>query len=355
MKISCDIIKDILPLYAEDMVSQPTKDMVNDHLAECEGCTKELEALRKPQKLPVEADVIALKRVEAAIRRRKVLTVAAAIMTMLALVVTAWAWLLTPYTLTAEEAIESVELTEDGVLVFDYARGITGKAGLSVLDDNNGMVCITTRYDWYQARKLDAMLEDMTREEIENYIAQKYEKAECTEADWNQFFNIDVTYGRITTKDGEYVDPYGQSTDDPEDGKWVDRPTDRNQWYLNPRNGSAETLLWDAGLDHPSDILWPTSCIYAVVIFGSLILGGLLYWISRGIAGLWKDILPRVSIALGSVAASTLLVTGGQLSTLEYFLTDEWNRAICMEVLVLSFTSLLWYQLHILNRKDKGM
>ena len=57
MKISCDIIRDILPLYAEDMVSTATKEMVDEHLCECESCTAELENLRKPAKLPVEADV----------------------------------------------------------------------------------------------------------------------------------------------------------------------------------------------------------------------------------------------------------------------------------------------------------
>ena len=33
MKISCEIIRDILPLYAEGMASQATKEMVEQHLA----------------------------------------------------------------------------------------------------------------------------------------------------------------------------------------------------------------------------------------------------------------------------------------------------------------------------------
>ena len=77
MKLSCDIVKDILPLYAEDMVSNATKDVVEEHICDCADCSKELESLKQAQKLPVEADVKSLKRVGDAIRRRRVLSVMA--------------------------------------------------------------------------------------------------------------------------------------------------------------------------------------------------------------------------------------------------------------------------------------
>lgn len=43
MKISCDIIRDLLPLYAENMTSQASSEMVETHLGECEGCTNYLK------------------------------------------------------------------------------------------------------------------------------------------------------------------------------------------------------------------------------------------------------------------------------------------------------------------------
>ena len=45
-KITCEIIKDILPLYVDDVVSADTRTMVEEHLAECESCKKEAEAMR---------------------------------------------------------------------------------------------------------------------------------------------------------------------------------------------------------------------------------------------------------------------------------------------------------------------
>lgn len=357
MKISCDIIRDLLPLYAEDMVSEDSKHLVDDHLCGCDDCAKELAALKKPQKVPVETDVSSLKRVEVTIRRKKTLTVLAVLMTVAALIVTAATWLMTPYTLTATEAIEDVWVTENGALAIDYARGITGKASKAIFDvDNNANVCNTTRYDWYQGRKMDAMLAEMTEEEIKAYIAGLYDKEDCTENDWNRFFDIDLDYGDFKTKDGEYLHRYDPETWIPENGEWTNRPIDRNQWYINPVSKGVDMhLMWDAGLDLPNSVLWMTTSVYTYVMLGCLIFAALFYWISRGITGIWKEVLTRIPTILICISVSTLLVTGGQLRTLEYHLTYEWNQAIYMESFVLSLTALLWHQLHRMNRQDKGL
>ena len=357
MKISCDIIRDLLPLYAEDMVSEDSKHLVDDHLCGCDACVKELATLKKPQKVPVETDVTSLKRVEETIRRRKTLTVMAVLMTVVALIVTGMTWLMTPYILTATEAIEDVWVTEDGALAIDYARGITGKASKAVFDvDNNANVCNTTRYDWYQGRKKDAVLAEMTKAEIKAYIAELYDKEECTENDWNRFFGIDLDYGNFMTKDGEFLHRYDPKTWIPENGEWTNRPIDRNQWYIHPAGTGVDMhLMYDAGLDLPNSVLWLITRVYTYLMVGCLIFAALFYWISRGVTGIWKEVLSRVAIILVCIAVSTLLVTGGQFETLEYHLTAEWNQAIYMESLVLSLTTLLWHQLHRLNKQDKGL
>ena len=38
MKYSCDVIKDLLPLYHDDVCSDATKDIIVEHLEECEDC-----------------------------------------------------------------------------------------------------------------------------------------------------------------------------------------------------------------------------------------------------------------------------------------------------------------------------
>ena len=356
MKVSCDIIKDVLPLYAEDMVSNATRDMVDEHLCECDDCTKELGALKKAQAVPVEIETGSLKRVGDAIRRRKILTVAAAIMTLLAMVVTGFVFMLTPYAMTAEEAIEGAELREDGGLAIDYARGVQGTSGWGIFDEDNiGILCHTNRYDQILADQKDAEIEAMTREELESYIAELYDVEKCTQKDWDRFFSISVDYGTFRTNDGENLHNFDPETWTEENGEWVYRPSARNKWYLNSTNGDVEMLIWDAGQEYPNSILWTTSSAYGFVFYGCIFFAVLFCVISRGITGLWKEILSRVAIVLVCVAGSTLMVTSGQFTVLEYFLTYEWNEAIYMESLFLSLAALLWYQLYRLNRQDKGM
>lgn len=45
-KINCDIIKDLLPLYVDDVLSQESKVAVEEHLQTCPQCSKEAEGLR---------------------------------------------------------------------------------------------------------------------------------------------------------------------------------------------------------------------------------------------------------------------------------------------------------------------
>ena len=39
-KISCNVIQDIMPLYVDEIVSEDTKKLVEEHLKECERLQK---------------------------------------------------------------------------------------------------------------------------------------------------------------------------------------------------------------------------------------------------------------------------------------------------------------------------
>ena len=46
MKNECNIVRDILPLYVEDMVSEETAKFVKEHLVECENCREYYEGMK---------------------------------------------------------------------------------------------------------------------------------------------------------------------------------------------------------------------------------------------------------------------------------------------------------------------
>lgn len=46
-KINCNVIGDLLPLYADDVVSEDTKGLVEGHLAECEECAEKYAQMKR--------------------------------------------------------------------------------------------------------------------------------------------------------------------------------------------------------------------------------------------------------------------------------------------------------------------
>lgn len=44
--MNCDIIRDLLPLYADDVCSEASRKAVENHLETCEGCREELRGMR---------------------------------------------------------------------------------------------------------------------------------------------------------------------------------------------------------------------------------------------------------------------------------------------------------------------
>ena len=54
---TCNIIRDVLPLYIDDVVCPDTKEWVEAQLAECPECAKAAEEMRIKPMLPINADV----------------------------------------------------------------------------------------------------------------------------------------------------------------------------------------------------------------------------------------------------------------------------------------------------------
>jgi predicted anti-sigma-YlaC factor YlaD len=46
MNISCEIIKDLLPLYLDGVCSNESKKSVEEHLTDCENCKTDLQAMQ---------------------------------------------------------------------------------------------------------------------------------------------------------------------------------------------------------------------------------------------------------------------------------------------------------------------
>lgn len=47
MKLPCDIVQDLLPLYEDDLCSAATREAIEEHLGECESCGKQHTAVQE--------------------------------------------------------------------------------------------------------------------------------------------------------------------------------------------------------------------------------------------------------------------------------------------------------------------
>lgn len=74
-KVNCNVIKDILPLYVDDVVSDDTRKLVSAHMESCHECQKKHESLCSKVMIPVENNAKPLKKIKQAWNRKKIMLV----------------------------------------------------------------------------------------------------------------------------------------------------------------------------------------------------------------------------------------------------------------------------------------
>lgn len=120
-KINCNIIKDILPLYVDDVISEDTKEMVEKHLEFCEGCEKEIESMKREIYIPVKNEVSIIKNFKRKWRNKKLiisgLSIAITCLTLFGMFYFVFYYdKLIPYT----ESLVKIETQDDNTLVSHY-------------------------------------------------------------------------------------------------------------------------------------------------------------------------------------------------------------------------------------------
>ena len=82
-KLECHVVQDLLPMYADGLVSEETKKDIEEHLAECTECSALLEEMKKEENIVNDTDVKEidfLKKVRNRTKKTILLTAAAALL-----------------------------------------------------------------------------------------------------------------------------------------------------------------------------------------------------------------------------------------------------------------------------------
>ena len=94
MKITCNIIEDLLPLYIDDMVSEDSRQLIEEHLKECASCRKMLDEMKKENQLRLDSkntethsehynEIEPLKKIRSRIRRKRMISIILAVVLVL--------------------------------------------------------------------------------------------------------------------------------------------------------------------------------------------------------------------------------------------------------------------------------
>jgi len=275
MEISCNVIRDLHPLYAEDMVSEDSKKLIETHVCSCAGCKGILDGIRQQTAVPLEAEIHGMERVEENIRKRKSLSVVTAVLLTISILVSLFIYLTVPVLLTAEEAIESVTPLEDGRLKIQYTDASNGRMEWGHGSGYRVRLCYSYRYKSLFPQELPEGMNDAS------------------------YGHYDIE--GIATSNGE---------------PWI-VPVNEDWWYLSVHEGKVETLLYDAEactvppeeielygkFENQTPVL--VGALVGAVLFGVLALLLRKYSLSR--------YLGYTGWLFGSYAGSMLLVTGGRM------------------------------------------
>ena len=77
MKLPCAVARDLLPLYAEDMVEQETKTLMDEHLKACDDCRRRLSEMNVTAETPVDT-AKPLQNLKKQLRRKRLYAAALA-------------------------------------------------------------------------------------------------------------------------------------------------------------------------------------------------------------------------------------------------------------------------------------
>lgn len=195
MKLSCNIIRDLLPLYAEGMVSQDSRGVVEEHIAGCEACRQALTDLGWEPPIPQQTDTAALEHLSRKIRGRRMRTTVLAILVTVTLLFGIFQYFYGPVYLSAEEAVVSV--TEKGDIV---------------------IVELSPRAEY--CRWQDDVDPDTGRKSV-TFIAARHK--------WNVL--MEMIFGTDTK---------------PDDSRQMHLAGNKDIWYASTASGEEDTLLWGA-------------------------------------------------------------------------------------------------------------
>lgn len=196
-KISCNVIGDLLPLYVDGAVSEDTKKLVEEHLAECADCKKAAEDMGKELVLPVHETVRAaetsfLQKLKKTWKKRRIRTAVISVAVTAGIILGSYMALTFPQWVIPYEQENFSVAVEDGQVCVYY----TGEGGINCsygYDGEDEFFLYFTRNPW--SAYVEPLLGDVEKEEPYRYQIDSVDR--IAKVYYGEFSKgLDLLYGK---------------------------------------------------------------------------------------------------------------------------------------------------------------
>lgn len=323
MKNECGIIKDLLPLYAENIASPETVEFVEEHLKTCEACREEYERIKEPKPInpdehQEELSAAPLLEIRRKMRVKRIQTVAVTAILVITLLVSAFAFVTAP---------EYIPYSDDPVTVTEIGALTTS----SIITDLDGEVT----YDLHTGKPSD--VEVSFSRKVEGYYFDCFHE---TDDSGHKYYYISA-YTSIWFK--WFPNHIAGSFHFSED------PSSITIYYAS-NNGSEDVCIYGEpleGVDSVTSLPRIALGYYlmiAIAFFGFLLAARIIFRKKENI----KVWIERIMFYPLSYAIAHLLVVGYSFVT--YSLTRDFLLIILISILL--WSGMLFAQRVIRTRKE---
>lgn len=137
MRNECNIIKDLLPLYVEDIASEDTKNYVEEHLERCSDCSEEAQGMKKPENFIGDSS-LPLKKLKKNLIIKRRYTIAFTVILVLIVTLSVLSFMTAPKFLPYSNNMCSIQSDEDGTLTISFEKKIANVECTELQQDESG-------------------------------------------------------------------------------------------------------------------------------------------------------------------------------------------------------------------------
>lgn len=179
MSNKCNLIKDILPLYVEDMVSTDTREFVSEHLEHCAECHAEFEHMGKPAEFILDTDIAPLKRIKKELFIKRLQTIFFTLILVCSIVAVIFAILTSPNFFPYSDSLVNVIDNPNGNIIIAFDNKVTGYSCIKEFNSETETEVYrinawSTTWDLYSSNrgKQNMIIYPKTKNRIQIFYAQ---------------------------------------------------------------------------------------------------------------------------------------------------------------------------------------